>query len=181
MQHTIYQKRAAQEVLAAGNATGNTGNGTRTDANSNSQPVAVCHMNLEQLQRDGLRRRAHDEDADANLDYDQLLFVNMAGDSVDGRSCDVIYEDKDVQSRVRIVVDEDGNVVDVYTEDDEDPWVGGGSSPPVTAGPPVITATTATRAEVARPGSGEPSLSAPACTTLKKTRLGTVVTPAPAI
>lgn len=41
----------------------------------------------------------------------------MDGNRVDSRTCRVIYEDADPDSLVRIVMDEDGNVVDMYMGD----------------------------------------------------------------
>ncbi|KAK1990510.1 hypothetical protein LX36DRAFT_675852 [Colletotrichum falcatum] len=151
LQPVKLQKRATQEVMAAGNAREDTGNsteadgGSRSSSSSNSQPGAVRHIYLDQLEQDGLRGE-DDADIDARLIYDQLVFLDMAGDPVDGRTCDVIYEDRDPQSRVRIAVDEDGNV----------------NKSPVTAVTPVVTLTATTTSGEARTGSGEPSRS-PCC------------------
>ncbi|CRG92683.1 hypothetical protein PISL3812_09747 [Talaromyces islandicus] len=57
------------------------------------------------------------QDAYLNPDYDNLLFVDLDGKPIDGRTCDIIYEDDDPHSEVRIVLDEKGNVVDMYTGD----------------------------------------------------------------
>lgn len=43
----------------------------------------------------------------------------MQGKRVDGRTCNVIYEDDDQQSELRIMLDKDGNVVDMYMGDPE--------------------------------------------------------------
>lgn len=172
-------KRSEQEVLTV-----STGNSSEADgSSSNLQPAGVCHVDLEQLQQEGLEAQGEND-----LDYDKLLFVDMDGDPVDGRSCDVIYEDRDPDSRVRIVVDEDGNVIDVYTEDDPDNlWeedsregVDDGESH-VTADLPVITATSVATASSARPGGSETSLSGPESTVLTTTRMGAMVTLAPAV
>ncbi|KAJ6016619.1 hypothetical protein N7540_011210 [Penicillium herquei] len=60
-----------------------------------------------------------EKDAYLDLDYENLLFVDMEGNPVDGRTCNIIYEDDDQHSEVRLILDEEGNVVDMYTGDPE--------------------------------------------------------------
>jgi hypothetical protein len=51
---------------------------------------------------------------------------NSGNPGLDGRSCDIIYDDKDLESRTRIVIDEDGGVVDMHVKEaDADVWGGG--------------------------------------------------------
>ena len=83
---------------------GNSTNGT------DSSDV-VCHVDLNR------RDDGATPDTDVELDYDKLLFLGMDGNRVDGRTCHVIYEDADPDFIVRIVMDEDGNVVDMYMGD----------------------------------------------------------------
>ncbi|KAK4033108.1 hypothetical protein C8A01DRAFT_40430 [Parachaetomium inaequale] len=154
-QPAVFQKRGA---TISGNSTGNA-----------TDPSMTCHVDL----------KAQD---DAELDYDELLFLDMDGNPVDGRTCDVIYEEdeEETASRLRIVVDEDGNMVDVYMTDDGDGglWPSGedtpsASSATATAEPVTITATTM---GAARPASGETTPALPASTAVTTTRLGSVVT-----
>ncbi|KAI1454308.1 hypothetical protein F4805DRAFT_469461 [Annulohypoxylon moriforme] len=153
-------------------------NDTENDANSstNSSPETdssklVCHVDLDS--EDGSVRHV-----DADLDYDKLLFVDMDGQVVDGRTCDVIYEEHRPDSRVHIVVDEDGNPVDMYVGDDTTglwPSTEVHESPVTAVEPVVLTATTG----AARPASDELSPDLPVSTTATGTRSGSVVTLAP--
>jgi hypothetical protein len=69
---------------------------------------------------------ARQQDNSGNPGLDGLQFVDMDGNPIDGRSCDIIYDDKDLDSRTRIVIDENSGVVDMYVEDaDADVWGGG--------------------------------------------------------
>ncbi|KAJ6037676.1 Glycoside hydrolase superfamily [Penicillium canescens] len=56
-------------------------------------------------------------DAYLDLDYDNLYFVDLDGNPIDGRTCNIIYEDDGPRSEVRLVLDEDGHVVDMYMGD----------------------------------------------------------------
>ena len=49
-----------------------------------------------------------------DLDYDNLLFVDLDGKPVDARTCNIIYENDDPHSEMHIVLDEKGKVVDMY-------------------------------------------------------------------
>jgi chitinase len=143
-------------------------NNTSNDIDSSPE---VCHVDFNSQDGDA-------QHIDANLDYNRLLFVDMDGNLVDGRTCGVIYEDQRSDSQVRIVIDEDGNMVDMYM-DDAGLWHGEEprESPVTVAAEPVITITATTRA--ARPASGKLSPSFLASTTATPTKSGTVVTPAP--
>lgn len=119
-------------------------------------------------------------------DLDGLQFVDMDGNPIDGRSCDIVYDDNGPESRTRIIIDEDGGVVDMYVEDaDAEMWGGGGGGGGVDSGAhenPVTVVTSATTVQAsARPGSGEASLTIPASTTLTRKRVKIVVTFAPAV
>ncbi|KAI1105614.1 hypothetical protein F4804DRAFT_341082 [Jackrogersella minutella] len=147
----------------------NTDNGTDSSPEMGS-PAEVCHVDL--------NSDNSDSHVDADLDYDKLLFVDMDGNLVDGRTCGIIYEDRDPDSQVHIVLDEDGNVVDIYMGDDAGlrPSKGMHESPATaTAEPAVLTATTG----AARPASDELSPGFPASTAATATRPGSVVTLAP--
>lgn len=140
-------------------------NGTESDP-------AVCHVDSKPGHEGAAAR------IDEELDYDNLLFVDEAGNFVDGRTCDIIYEDENPDSRVRIVVDEDGHVVDmVYAED----TAGFGMEMPSEASEVPTTAFEAvyiTATTVASPPSGA-SVTMPASTTVSTTKMGSVVTLAP--
>lgn len=148
-----------------------TGNFTQNDTDSSSDdagPAAVCHVDLKP--RDG------DPYADAELDYDDLLFVDMDGNRVDGRTCRVIYEDHP-DSQLRIVIDQDGNMVDMYIDNADDGLWHAGEKASVssftgTAEPVIITVTTGS----ARPGSGEPTPTFPISTMMTTTKSGSVIT-----
>jgi hypothetical protein len=111
------------------------------------------------------------------VDYDNLLFVDMDGNRVDGRACDIIYQDAeadaDDDSRVRIVVDEHGNMVDVYMEGADD---GSGSGQQAPVGPATVTVEAVVAAASASPGTGEPTMTLPESTTGTGTKSGSVVT-----
>ncbi|KAJ5627982.1 hypothetical protein N7490_010210 [Penicillium lividum] len=57
------------------------------------------------------------KDAILDLNYDNLLFVDLDGKPINGRICNIIYEDGDLRAEVRIILDEHGNVVDMYMGD----------------------------------------------------------------
>ena len=117
-------------------------------------------------------------------DADGPRFVDMDGRPIEGQNCDIIYDDDDdddLASRTRILVDEDGHVMDVYF-DGVDANAAGGR---VGGGGPITAATTATANAPAvparaRPGSSEASLP-PASTTLTRRRMKTIVTVAPVV
>lgn len=140
--------------------------------NDTESDPAVCHIDT---------KPGHDgaaADMDENLDYSNLLFVDEDGNFVDGRTCDIIYEDEHPDSRVRIVVDEDGHVVDVvYMEDTAD---NGMMTPGVAPEVPVTMAETVfiTATTVASPPSVASAI-LPASTTVSTTKMGSVVTLAP--
>lgn len=140
---------------------------------ADSSPT-VCHVDV-----------AHQDAAnggdDAGLDYDHLLFVDMNGKFVDGRTCDIIYEDPPSgdaagNARVRVVVDQDGKVVDMYMDDDDAGlWEEPHEAPVTEVESAFITATTGG----ARPPS-ELFPTVPASTTTASvTGTGSVVTLAP--
>ncbi|KAJ5803688.1 uncharacterized protein N7503_006138 [Penicillium pulvis] len=57
------------------------------------------------------------KDAILDLDYENLLFVDLDGRPINGRTCNTIYKDGDPRAEVRIILDEHGNVVDMYMVD----------------------------------------------------------------
>lgn len=144
-----------------------TGNSTEAD-----HEEAVCLVD---------QAARHQESGD--LDLDGLQLVDMDGNPIDGQSCDIIYDYNDPESRTRIVVDEDGVVVDMYVEDaDADMWGAGGCSDGGVHESPVTSTTFVTTIQAsAEPCSGEASLAIPASTSLTRTRVNTVVTVAPAV
>lgn len=136
-----------------------------------SDPDGVCHADLRSLGNGK-------QDAYLDLDYDNLLFVDLDGKPVDGRTCNIIYEDDDPQSEVRIVLDEKGKVVDMYMGDpDAGLWtreaLKSSNSDKVTVDPTTVTVTTGV------PAGSESRPRFPASTTRPKTISGSVVTPAP--
>ena len=164
-----FQKRQQHPLTATGNST-----------EPDHQEEAVCHV-------DQAARQQDTEDG-GDPDLDGLQFVDMEGNPTDGRSCDIIYDDNDLESRTRIVVDEDGRVVDMYVEDvDADMWWeggGGGGGGGVDSGAheaPVTTLVTSvtTLQESARPAEASPTI--PETTTLTRKRVKTVVTVAPVV
>ncbi|KAK1699992.1 hypothetical protein BDP55DRAFT_213442 [Colletotrichum godetiae] len=139
-----------------------------SNTTENATDNMVCHVNL----GDGQGSNS----VDAELDYDNLLFLDGDGNQVDGRTCGVIYDDRD-EEQLHIVVDADGNVVDMYTDDEAiaDAW---SSADPVADSSIVtVTAETATVTAAAQPGNGEPTL--PISTMVTATRMGSVMTLAP--
>ncbi|KAL2130496.1 hypothetical protein VTI74DRAFT_6332 [Chaetomium olivicolor] len=153
LQPIIFQKRG----LTA-DADNSIHNGAEASAGADD-PAVVCHDDLKA--RDG---------ADSGLNHDELLFIIYDEQGED-------YDD-DVGSRVSIVVDEDGNLVDMYmAEGDDGPWAAcaaPASSPTVTAELITITATTAAAA-AAVPGSEESIPTFPVSTMVTTTRQGSVV------
>lgn len=142
-----------------------------TSPEKHSDPAGVCHTDLRSLGNGN-------QDAYLDLDYDNLLFVDMDGKPVDGRTCNVIYEDDGPHSELRIILDEEGNVVDMYMGDPEaGSWtreaVKSSNSDTVTVDPTTVTVTTG----VAAGSESRPTF--PASTTGPQTRSGSVVTPAP--
>ncbi|GFF22195.1 hypothetical protein IFM61606_08328, partial [Aspergillus udagawae] len=118
------------------------------------------------------------QDAYLDLDYDNLLFVDLDGKPVDGRTCNIIYEDGDPHFEVRIVLNEKGKVVDMYMGDpDAGLWtreaLKNSNWDKVTVDPTTVTVTTGV------PAGSEPRPTFPASTTGPQTRSGSVVTPAP--
>lgn len=142
-----------------------------TSPEKHSDPAGVCHADLRSLGNGK-------QDAYLDLDYDNLLFVDLDGKPVDGRTCNIIYEDDDPHSEVRIVLDEKGKVVDMYMGD---PDAGlrtrealkSSNSDKVTVDPTTVTVTTGV------PAGSESRPTFPASTTGAQTRSGSVVTPAP--
>lgn len=142
-----------------------------TSLEKDSDPAGVCHADLASLGNGK-------QDAYRDLDYDNLLFVDLDGNPVDGRTCNIIYEDDDPHSEVRIVLDENGKVVDMYMGDpDAGLWtreaVQTSNSVKVTVEPTTVTVTTGV------PAGSESRPTFPASTTGSQTRSGSVVTPAP--
>jgi hypothetical protein len=145
--------------------------GNRTWSEEDSDPAGVCHADLRSLGNGN-------QDAYLDLDYDYLHFVDMEGNPVDGRTCNVIYEDDDPHFELRLMLNEEGHVVDMYMGDAE-----GGSwtretlksskSVTVTFDPTTVTVTTG----VAAGSESRPTF--PAGTIGVQTASGTVVTPAP--
>ncbi|KAJ5120964.1 uncharacterized protein N7515_010352 [Penicillium bovifimosum] len=104
----------------------------------------------------------------------------MEGNPVDGRTCNIIYEDDDPHSELRLILDEEGNVVDMYMGDPEAGlWtreaVKSSSSDAVTVDPITVTVTTG----VAASSESRPTVIFPASTVGQQTESGSVVTPAP--
>ncbi|KFY85211.1 hypothetical protein V498_07750 [Pseudogymnoascus sp. VKM F-4517 (FW-2822)] len=111
-----------------------------TSPEKHSDPAGVCHADLRSLGNGN-------QDAYLDLDYDNLLFVDIDGKPVDGRTCNVIYEDDGPHSELRIILDEEGNVVDMYMGDPEaGSWtreaVKSSNSDTVTVDPTTVTVTT---------------------------------------
>lgn len=139
-----------------------------------SNPAGVCHADPRLLGNSK-------QDDYLNFDYDNLLFVDLDGKPVDGRTCNIIYEDDDPHSQVRIVLDEKGSVVDMYMGDpDAGMWtreaLKSSNSDKVTVDPTTVTVTTGVLA-----GSESRPTFAPS-TTRPQTSSGSVVsvvTPAP--
>lgn len=136
-----------------------------------SDPPGVCHADLRSLGNGK-------QDAYRDLDYDSLLFVDLDGKPVDGRTYNIIYEDYDSHSEVRIVLDENGKVVDMYVGDpDAGPWtreaLKSSNSDKVTVDPTTVTIMTGV------PAGSESRPTIPASTTGAQTRSGSVVTGAP--
>ncbi|KAJ2969652.1 hypothetical protein NUW58_g9936 [Xylaria curta] len=98
-----YLKRGLMQEVLAATAT-SPANGTGFEATARS----LCHVDLhgEDLETAGI---AYD------LDYDNLTFEDMYGNEVDGRTCDIIYDDI---SEVKLLIDEDGKVEYVYDQVD---------------------------------------------------------------
>lgn len=138
----------------------------------NDTATGVCYAELRSLGNS-------EQHFDPDLDYDNLLFVDMDGNPVDGQTCDVIYDDLDPHSEVRIVLDEHGNMVDMYMGDPEAGlWSRearkGSSSDKVTVDPITVTVPTGIPA-----GSG-PRPTFPASTrTGTQSISGSILTPAP--
>lgn len=142
-----------------------------TSPEKHSDPDGVCHADLRSLGNGK-------QDAYLDLDYDNLLFVDLDGNPVDGRTCNIIYEPDDPHSEVRIVLDEQGKVVDMYMGDpDAGLWtreaLKSSHSDKVTVDPTTVTVTTGD------PAGSESRPRFPARTTGPQTRSGSVVTPAP--
>lgn len=164
--------------------------GNETIANNATEqadggPPVVCHADANSDNNNG-----KEKPADADLDYDNLLFLDMAGNRIDGRACDVIYEDdpqaQRTGSNVRIFIDEDGNMVDMYMGDDGGPggeglWRGGEEATVTTAeADDAVTITATIGGEgAARPGSGEVTTGLPERTGVTTARRGSVVTMPP--
>lgn len=168
-QPTIFQRG-----LSVDNGNSSIGIGNDTDSSS----AGVCHADLGSLGHGDQRA-----DAEAfDLDYDNLFFVDIDGNPIDGRKCSVIYEEADPESQVHIVLDEDGNVVDMYTGDGDEggswPWSStrdvrnGGHDVTVTTDPVTITVNTGL-------ASSRPRPTVHAATTGTGARSGSVLTRPP--
>lgn len=163
------------------------GLGTNETSGNDTDSSGVCHADLGLIGNTGERPHPGDEAA-FDLDFDNFFFVDMEGNPIDGRKCSVIYEDQDPDSQVHVVLDEDGNVVDMYMGNDEDDDVDGSWSAyrqdngdartragnTVTADPVTITVTPGT-------ASSKPRPTVLAATTELEARAGSVVTPAPVV
>ncbi|KAJ9253948.1 hypothetical protein DTO207G8_3809 [Paecilomyces variotii] len=89
----------------------------------------------------------------------------LEGNPVDGRTCNAIYEDDDPHSELRLILDEEGNVVDMYMGDPEAGlWtreaVKSSNSDAVTVDPTTVTVTTG----VAARSESRPTVIFPAST-----------------
>lgn len=139
----------------------------------------VCHADLGSLRVGNGGQLAHAEALD--IDYDNLFFVDMDGNPIDGRKCSVIYDEDDPASQVHIVLNEDGNVVDIYTGvDDEDSWRAmrdADKERPVTATADLVTITMKTGIDPLASSKPRPTL--PAETTGTGVRSGSVLTRGP--
>lgn len=150
--------------------------GNDTSYEDDSDPAGVCHADLWSL---GNGKK----DAYLDLDYDNLLFVDLDGQPIDGRTCNIIYEDGDPRAEVRIILDEDGNVVDMYMGNpDAGSWtrepVKSSDPDRVTADPTTVTVTTGGPAG----SESRPTHALPMSTAGSETRSGGVLstmTPAP--
>ncbi len=146
-----YMKRGLVQEFLAATATSPL-NGTDVQ----DPTTSMCHVDPS---REGLE--------DVDLNYGDLLFEDMYGNAVDGRICDIIYDDV---SELKLLIDEDGNVEYVYEEDElfqEDI--------PVTS----FELTVAPTKAVAKPSDSFDSL--PVSTTGSHTSHGSVVTEPPNI
>lgn len=169
-----FQKR--DNTAVAGRTTTNNATDPSADDGGGYRngPPVVCHADPNSQNANA------NEPADAELDYENLLFVDVDGNRVDGRSCDVIYDEDDPNqpdgSKVRIIIDEDGNMVDMYMGEDgagDGLWRDEGATVTTEAEAVTVTATM----EGARPGSGEATTAAfPASTAVRVTKRGSVVT-----
>ncbi|KAF2969308.1 hypothetical protein GQX73_g4255 [Xylaria multiplex] len=97
-----YLKRGLMQEILAATAT-SPANGTDVQETVRS----LCHVDLH-------REELVEVGVDYDLDYENLTFEDMYGNRVDGRTCDIIYDDI---GEVKLLIDEDGNVEYVY--DDE--------------------------------------------------------------
>ncbi|KAF3401949.1 hypothetical protein F1880_009957 [Penicillium rolfsii] len=59
------------------------------------------------------------QDAYLDLDYENLFFIDMEGNPVDGLIFNVIYEDDDPQFELRLMLNKEGHVVEMYMGDAE--------------------------------------------------------------
>ncbi|KAK4870248.1 hypothetical protein LT330_005302 [Penicillium expansum] len=143
------------------------GNDQYTSLEKYNDPAGVCHADLKFLGNGK-------QDAYLDLDYDNLYFVDLDGNPIDGRTCNIIYEDDGPRSEVRLVLDEDGHVVDMYMGDpDADSWtkeaVKSYNSDKVTVDPTTVTVTTGVLAG----SESRPTFAA--STTRSEARSGTVL------
>ncbi|KAK8102995.1 glycoside hydrolase family 18 protein [Apiospora sp. TS-2023a] len=166
IQPGVFQKREQERLAAA--------------AGNSSTEEAVCYANQAPRQQ-----QQQQQDGGGDFTHDGQQFVDMQGNPIDGRNCDIIYDDDgdDPESRTRIVIDEDGRVVSMYIEDaDAGFWGSGAEDGGGAYEIPVTLVTTATTIQPsARPGSGEASFTIPTSTTMTRKRMKTVVTVAPAV
>ena len=101
----------------------------------------------------------------------------MDENRVEGCTCHVIYEDTGPDSLVCIVMDEDGNVVDIYMGDaSEDLWQSQETPYSATTVTTQASFTTALIEAAASPGSGELTPTMPISTALTKSTMGSVIT-----
>ncbi|KAK5654286.1 hypothetical protein OQA88_7463 [Cercophora sp. LCS_1] len=152
----------------AGGSELNSGNETDTlTPGSENDSSMVCHADF--AQQGPL--------TDMGLEYDNLIFVDMDGNRVDGSSCSVIYDERDDggYSKIRFVVDADGNLVDTYMEEhseDDVLWI---EAEEASVSPITVTVEPAVvAADSARPA--DPITAFPASTAVTLTKRGSIVT-----
>ncbi|KAL7621624.1 hypothetical protein AAE478_008950 [Parahypoxylon ruwenzoriense] len=143
-----YQKRGLMQEILAAKAT------SPVNATGTNEARLMCHVDVHDGNYD-----------DADLDYDNLFFEDMYGNPVDGKACDVIYDDV---SEVKLLMDEDGNVQYVHDSEEWEP-----REIPVT----MVEGTPEETGEAARPSDSFPTL--PASTIGTGYTPGSFVTEAP--
>jgi chitinase len=117
-------------------------------------PKSVCHIDANSGELNTI-----------DLNYDDLHFEDLYGNSVDGRACDIIYDDN--LGEVRFLIDENGNVQDVVQDIE---W---NRESPLTRMDIALDATS----EPARPTHSMPTI--PASTSFSGTSTRSMITPPP--